>query len=240
VPGFARAHCHGDGTPVRPGASGRKAAPGVPPGVSGYRTWPLVCGHQSSAVSGSRSRLAAHAGPCARYGVNRDTLARPRLERPAGRRVGRCGAQSEYIPVRSVAYDRAEFSRAQQVAVTGPQVPQANTGRTVWPATQMPVEHRREKADVTTRLPIGWSSVLGGGRRRGAGTRGSRRREPARRGHRRTASRSAWSPAGCVSAHTLGNGEQPAASAYAASSLLPRNRPVPDADASAKAPTSQP
>ena len=37
VPGFARAHCHGDGTPIRLGASGTKAAEDVPPGLSRYR-----------------------------------------------------------------------------------------------------------------------------------------------------------------------------------------------------------
>jgi len=35
------------------------------------------------------------------------------LGRPARRRVGGCGAQSLYIPVRSVIYDRAEFAGAQ-------------------------------------------------------------------------------------------------------------------------------
>jgi len=95
------------------------------------------------------------------YGANRDTLARPRLGRPARQRVGGCGAQSLYIPVRSVIYDRAESAGAQQVVATGPQIPQARISRMVRPAVQVLGEHRREQADVATRLPIIWSSVIG-------------------------------------------------------------------------------
>ncbi len=72
------------------------------------------------------------------YGANRDTLAR---HRPARQRVGGCGAQSLYIPVRSVIYDRAESAGAQQVAATGPQIPQARISRMVRPAVQVPGEH---------------------------------------------------------------------------------------------------
>jgi len=59
--------------------------------------------------------------------------------------------------VRSVVYGRAEFIRAQQVAAAGLQT---STGRTVWPAVQVPGEHQREQTDVATRLPIVWSSVI--------------------------------------------------------------------------------
>src|SRR6185437_8146641 len=62
VPGFARAHCHGDGTPIRSGASGTKAAAGVPPGVSQYRLSRLICRRPTSAASGTGSRLTPHAG----------------------------------------------------------------------------------------------------------------------------------------------------------------------------------
>ena len=51
--------------------------------------------------------------------------------------------------MRSVVYGRAEFIRAQQVAAAGLQ---ASTGRTVWPAVQVPGEHQREQADVATRF----------------------------------------------------------------------------------------
>ena len=63
--------------------------------------------------------------------------------------------------MRSVVHDRAESAGAQQLAATGPQVPQARIGRTVRPAVQVLGEHRREQADVATRLPIVWSSVIG-------------------------------------------------------------------------------
>ena len=100
--------------------------------------------------------------------------------------------------MRSVVYDRAESSGAQQVAVTGPQA-RRPIGRTVWPAVQVPCEHRREQAgigdEIADRVVLG---DLRGAGRRGAGTRGSRRREPARRGRRRTASRSAWFPCPAV------------------------------------------
>ena len=52
VPGFARAHCHGDGTPIRPGASGTKAVADVPPGISRYPVSRLIYGRASSAGSG--------------------------------------------------------------------------------------------------------------------------------------------------------------------------------------------
>jgi hypothetical protein len=68
-----------------------------------------------------------------------------RLGRLAGRRADGCGAQSLYISVRSVIYDRAESAGAQQLAATGPQ---AHTGLTVWPAVQVPCDHRREQASV--------------------------------------------------------------------------------------------
>ena len=138
-------------------------------------------------------------GLAQRYGVNRDTLARSRLGRPAGRRVGGCGAQSEYITVRSVVCDRAESSGAQQVAATGPQIPQAYIGRTVWPAVQVPCEHQREQADVPGEVA---DRVVLGDRGGSWPLRSRNAREslsePARRGRRRTASRSAWSPCPAV------------------------------------------
>jgi len=62
VPGFARADCHGDGTPIRPGPSGRKAAADVPQACRCTRTSPLICARRSSAVSGSREPACPHAG----------------------------------------------------------------------------------------------------------------------------------------------------------------------------------
>ena len=89
MPGFARAHCHGDGTPIRPGASGTKAAADVPPGVSRYPVSRLICGRASSAGSGSREPAWPACRTLAQwYGVNRDTLAGRRPGRPAARQLG--------------------------------------------------------------------------------------------------------------------------------------------------------
>ena len=77
VPEFARAHCHGDGTPIRPGASGRKAAADVLPGVSQYPH--IAADLQAPVLGGQREREPACRACQAlnrRYGVNRDTLAR--------------------------------------------------------------------------------------------------------------------------------------------------------------------
>ena len=213
VPGFARADCHGDGTPIRPGASGTKAAADVLPGVSRYRLSRLICRRPTSAGAGVGSRLTPHAGPLpSGTGSTGTRWLGSRLRRPVGRRVGGYGAQSEYIKVRSVVDDRAESAGAQQVAATGPQIPQAHIGRTVRPAVQVPFEHRREQAgapdEIAERVVLGDLAELAS---RGAGTRGSRRREPARRGRRRTASRSAWSHARRYAAQVGGDGEQPAA-----------------------------
>ena len=94
VPGFARAHCHGDGTPIRPGTSGTKTVADVPPGVSRYPVSRLICGRASSAGSGSREPAYPACRTLAqRYGVNRDTLAGRRPGRPAGRRLGGNGGK---------------------------------------------------------------------------------------------------------------------------------------------------
>jgi len=81
VPGFARAHCHGDGTPIRPGPSGKKAGEDVPPGLSRHRLSQLICRRPTSAVSGNREPASPacralhsgtvrlrHAGPGTGYG----------------------------------------------------------------------------------------------------------------------------------------------------------------------------
>ena len=132
----------------------------MPPGVSRY---PYIAADLRARIL-SREREPGAGLPACRalaqwYGVNRDTLAGRRLGRPAGRRVGGYGAQSEYIKVRSVVYDRAESVRAQQVAAAGPQIPQAHIGRTVWPAVQVPCEHQREQAggpgEIADRVVLG-------------------------------------------------------------------------------------
>ncbi len=103
MPGFARAYCHGDGTPILSGASGTKAAAHAPLGVSQYRLSRLICRRPTSAASGNREPAcracrALHSGT----GSTRTRWPGPRLRRPVEWRVGRCGAQSEYIKVRSV------------------------------------------------------------------------------------------------------------------------------------------
>jgi len=161
VPGFARARCHGDGTPVGPGASGMKAAADAPPGVARYRVSRLICGRGSPAGSGSREPVCPACRALAqRHGINQDTLAGPRLGRPAGRRADGCGAQSEYIPVRSVLCDRAQSAGAQQLAPTG-----RRSGRPV-PAERSGLPSRcrasasTSKSASQARLPLVWSSVI--------------------------------------------------------------------------------
>jgi len=83
VPGFARARCHGDGTPIRPVASGTKAAADLPPGESRHPAARLICAQTFPADSGSRESAypACRALPAVR--VNLDTL-----PGPAARTVG--------------------------------------------------------------------------------------------------------------------------------------------------------
>ena len=225
MPGFVRADCHGDGTPIRSGASGKKAAADVPPGVSRYRLSRLICRRPTSAVSGNREPAcpacrALHSGT----GSTGTHWPGPRLRLSVGRRVSGCGAQSEYIKVRSVVDDRAGSASAQQVAATGPQVPQARSAERSGLPSRCRASADASKPASRGRLPSVWSSVIGRSRSRGAGTRGSRRCEPARRGRRRTASRSAWSmPGGVVLKPAVtANSQRPA---YAASSLSCRTRP---------------
>src|SRR5271169_484659 len=103
---FARAHCHGDGTPIRSGASGTKAAEDVPSALSRYRLSWLICKRPSSAVSGNRepTYTASRAFPS---GTGSTGTHGPgsRLRRSVGGRVGGCGAKSEYKKVRLVVDD---------------------------------------------------------------------------------------------------------------------------------------
>ena len=124
MPGFARADCHGDGTPNRPVVSGRNAAADVPSACRRPRTSPLICARPSSAASGSREPAWPRMqGPCPAVQRQPGHADPARLGRPAGRRAGICGAQSLYIKVRSVSCDQAEPARAQQVAVARPADP---------------------------------------------------------------------------------------------------------------------
>jgi len=149
VPGFARADCHGDGTPIRPGASGTKPAADVPQACRCTRRSPLICERRSPAVSGSREpALPRMQGPCPAAQRHPEHADPARPGRPAGRCGGGCGAQSCHIKVRSVFCDRADSVRAQQVAVAGPRIPQGCTGRTIRLAVQVPFEDQREQVGV--------------------------------------------------------------------------------------------
>ncbi len=240
MPGFARADRHGDGTPIRPGTSGRKARADVPPGVSRYRISRLICGRPSSAQRAG-SRFAPHAGPCiAVRGQPGHASPAPRLGRLAGRRIGGCGAQSEYIPQRSVVCYRAESAGAQQLAATGPQVPLAHTGRTVRSAVQVPCEHQREQADVATRFAD--RVVLGDRAELAAASRNAREspdvsQRGAAVGEQHRIQRGPLAVA--VAAQAVGDSDQPAARIRPASSLSCRTSPVAVAVAGATAPSSQ-
>ena len=187
MPGFARSHCHGDGTPIRPGASGTKAPADVPPGILRYPVSRLICGRASSAGSGSREPAYPASRTLAqRYGINRDTSARPRLRRPAGRRGG-YGARSEYIKVRSVAYDRAGFVGTQKYRspIRRPRKPTLRTIR----ACRASIGERAGD-EVADRVILGDLAQLAVAEPKHARPAG----EPARRRRRRTASWSARSP----------------------------------------------
>ena len=181
VPGFARADCHGDGTPIRPGASGTKAAEDVPPGLSRYRLSRLICRRPTSAVSGNWEPTypACRAFPSGTGSTGTRWLG-SRLRRSVGGRVGGYGAQSEYIKVRSVVDDRAESAGAQQVVAIGPQIPQARLIRSSGLPSRCHKGHRREQQAPATRLLIRRSSVISRADHCGAGPPGSRRCEPAR------------------------------------------------------------
>ena len=78
MPGFARADCHGDGTPIRSGTSGKKAAADVP--------WACRCARYIAAdlrapVPGGEREpgagLPRMQGSCPWYSVNRNTPTRP-------------------------------------------------------------------------------------------------------------------------------------------------------------------
>ena len=146
MPGFARADCHGDGTPIRPGASGTKAAPDVLPDVLRYRLSADLQAPNFGSKRESGADLPRMQGPAQRHGVDRGTLARVPATAASWTARRRMRAQSEYIKVRSVVDDRAESAGAQQVVATGPQIPQAQIGGTIQPAVQVPFEHRREQA----------------------------------------------------------------------------------------------
>jgi hypothetical protein len=196
VPGFARARCHGDGTAIRPGASGRKAAADVPPGVSRHRVSRLICGRGSPAGSGSREPVYPVCRALVqRHGITQDPLAGLRLRRPAGRRAGGCGAKSDYIPVRSVLCDRAESARAQQYPSrpAGPAGSHRPHGLVCRPGAVGAPERagrRRRRGRRSCSPRWSWRSWLSRSRN-AAGAAG----EPLRHGRRRTVLCSAWSQA---------------------------------------------
>ena len=188
MPGFARADCHGDGTPIRSGSIGQEGGGGRSLGLSLH---PYIAADLRAPILGGEREpgagLPRMQGPCPVVQRQPGHADQARLGRPAGRCVGVCGAQSEYIKVRSVFCDRAESIRAQQVAVAGPRIPQACIGRTIWLAVQVPFEDQRGQAgvggEVADRVVLGDLAD--------AGSYGSRNMGPARRGRWRTASRSA-------------------------------------------------
>ena len=138
--GFARADCHGDGTPIRSGTSGRK----------GRRTFPessaapyIAADLRAPVCDGKRepgAGLPRMQGSCPVVQRRPEHADQARSGQPAGRCVGVCGAQNCYTKVRSVFCDQAESIRAQQAAVAGPRIPQACTGQTTWLAVQVPFE----------------------------------------------------------------------------------------------------
>ncbi len=66
----------------------------------------------------------------------------------------------QHVPDRPGTDDRAQAARVQQVAICGPQVPQAKIGRTIRPPVQVPCEHRASKPASQASLPVVWSSVI--------------------------------------------------------------------------------
>ena len=80
-----------------------------------------------------------------------------RLGRPAGRRVGGCGAQSWYIKVRSVVYDRAGSVGTQQVAVADRRSRRPTSAERSGPAVHVPCEHGEQAGgdEVADRVVLG-------------------------------------------------------------------------------------
>jgi hypothetical protein len=123
MPGFARAHCHGDGTPIRSGTSGTKTARAVPPDLSRYRLSRLICRRPTSVASGNRElAYPACRGLAQRYGSTEARWLGSRLRRSAGGCAGGYGAQNEHRKVRSVVDDRAESAGDAAVAAICPQI----------------------------------------------------------------------------------------------------------------------
>ena len=157
MPGFARAHCHGDGTPIRPGASGTKAAADVPPGVSRYPASRLICGRASSAGSGAGSPLSPLAGPLP-IGTE-STGTRWPVDGQGGQRPRQLGGNSgkmNTLKVRSVVHNRPQSTGEQQVSVGGPAGPYRRSGR---PSRCRASTSASKSADQAS-TPIVWSWVI--------------------------------------------------------------------------------
>ena len=178
VPGFARSRCHGDGTPIRPGASGTKTAPDVPPGISRYPVSRLICGRASSAGSGSRRPAAPASRTLAQRSESTGTRwpRLRRLRRPPGRRLGGNGAGNgnTFHCGRSSATGLSPPGE-QQIAAVGPAGPYRPDGLGRRPGASASTNPSKSaaQASIPDRVVIG---DRGGAGRRESGTRGSRSR----------------------------------------------------------------
>ncbi len=119
-------------------------------------------------------------GPLTAARVDCDTLARVRPRWSVGGRVGGCGAQSEYIKVRSVVDNRAEFARGAAGSGHRPAEPASPYQPNGLACHTGAIEHRREQQASATRSLIVRSSVISRADHCGAGPPGIRRYEPAR------------------------------------------------------------
>jgi hypothetical protein len=155
MPGFARARCHGDGTPTRSDASGTKAATDVLPGVSRYPVARLIFRRASSARSGAGVSLPAL--PCSHSGAG-STGTRWSDPGSGGRLVGSsadAARESWYKTVRSVVEDRTESDGHSRQR---PSVRYPVSAGWPWPAAA----HRRERASVSAEVADAVSMIWRG------------------------------------------------------------------------------
>jgi hypothetical protein len=136
---------------------GRRAA-----GLSRYRLSRLICGHRTSAMSGNwEPAYPACRALLSGTGQPGDTVLGSQLRRSVGRRVGGCGAQSEYIKVRSVVDNRAESAGGAAGSGHRPAGP-AKPVSAEWSGlpSRCHKRQRREQQAPATRLLIVCSSVI--------------------------------------------------------------------------------
>ena len=191
--------CHGDGTPIRPGASGTKTAADVPPGVPRHPVARLICGRASSAASGMPGaglpRMQALPSDTESTGTRWPAPRLGRASWPTRRRIWRAKL------VHKSAFRRLQPSRVRRHTAgtgrrsAGPAGPCRLGGLIGRPGAGASIGERAGGDEVADRVVIGDLAQLAAANMEHTGAPADA--GPTRRGRSRIASRSALSSRSC-------------------------------------------